>query len=115
MELTTDEVAAAVAGEVFGRGAVVRGAGIDSRTVAGGELFVPIVAERDGHDFIGAALAAGAGAYLTSGPIEAGTGVRTGWVVRLRTGLCFAEAGISISQKFLADGINSGYIRKGLR
>lgn len=76
MELTTDEVAAAVAGEVFGRATVVRGAGIDSRTVGGGELFVPLVAERDGHDFIGAALAAGAGAYLTSGPIEAGTGVR---------------------------------------
>jgi UDP-N-acetylmuramoyl-tripeptide--D-alanyl-D-alanine ligase len=32
------------------------------------QLFVPIVAERDGHDFIGDALKAGAGAYLTSRP-----------------------------------------------
>jgi UDP-N-acetylmuramoyl-tripeptide--D-alanyl-D-alanine ligase len=32
------------------------------------QLFVPIVAERDGHDFIEDALKAGAGAYLTSRP-----------------------------------------------
>ena len=42
------------------------GASIDSRTVAQGELFVPVVAERDGHDFIDNALAAGASAYLTA-------------------------------------------------
>ena len=32
-----------------------------------GELFVPVVAERDGHDFIATALDAGAPAYLTAG------------------------------------------------
>lgn len=37
-----------------------------------GQLFVPIVAERDGHDFIPAALEAGAGAYLTSAPVVPG-------------------------------------------
>ncbi len=42
------------------------GATIDSRRVEGGELFVPVVAERDGHDYIGSALAAGAAAYVTS-------------------------------------------------
>jgi UDP-N-acetylmuramoyl-tripeptide--D-alanyl-D-alanine ligase len=46
----------------------VDGATIDSREVRGGELFVPVVAERDGHDFVAAALTAGAAAYLTSGP-----------------------------------------------
>ena len=30
-----------------------------------GQLFVPVVAERDGHEFIGDALARGAAAYLT--------------------------------------------------
>jgi UDP-N-acetylmuramoyl-tripeptide--D-alanyl-D-alanine ligase len=40
------------------------GASFDSRTVSPGELFVAIVAERDGHEFVGAALAAGAGAAL---------------------------------------------------
>jgi UDP-N-acetylmuramoyl-tripeptide--D-alanyl-D-alanine ligase len=33
-----------------------------------GASFVPIVADRDGHDFVDAALAAGAGAFLTSEP-----------------------------------------------
>jgi UDP-N-acetylmuramoyl-tripeptide--D-alanyl-D-alanine ligase len=37
----------------------------DSRTITPGQLFVPIVAERDGHEFIEAALKSGAGAYLT--------------------------------------------------
>jgi UDP-N-acetylmuramoyl-tripeptide--D-alanyl-D-alanine ligase len=45
---------------------VVTGASIDSRSVERGQLFVPVVAERDGHDFIPDALAAGASAYLTS-------------------------------------------------
>ena len=31
----------------------VDGASFDSRSVPPGQLFVPIVAERDGHDFIG--------------------------------------------------------------
>ena len=44
----------------------VDGASFDSRSVRSGELFVPLVADRDGHEFIGAALEAGAPAYLTS-------------------------------------------------
>ncbi|MCB0971974.1 MAG: UDP-N-acetylmuramoyl-tripeptide--D-alanyl-D-alanine ligase, partial [Acidimicrobiales bacterium] len=76
MRFTTDQIAEATGGEVFGRPAVTEGVAIDSRHLQPGELFVPIVAERDGHDFIGAALAAGAPAYLTAGPIEAGTAVR---------------------------------------
>jgi UDP-N-acetylmuramoyl-tripeptide--D-alanyl-D-alanine ligase len=46
----------------------IDGATFDSRQVLRHQLFVPIVAERDGHDFIGDALKAGAGAYLTSRP-----------------------------------------------
>lgn len=76
MRFTTAEIAAATGGEVFGREVPVVGASIDSRSAGAGQLFVPLVADRDGHDFIGAALKAGAGAYLTSGPIEAGTAVR---------------------------------------
>jgi UDP-N-acetylmuramoyl-tripeptide--D-alanyl-D-alanine ligase len=44
----------------------IDGVSFDSRDVRPGQMFVPIVAERDGHDFIGQALAAGAVAYLTS-------------------------------------------------
>lgn len=76
MRFTTAEVAEATGGEVFGRETEVDGVAIDSRLVLPGQLFVPLVAERDGHDFIGAAVTAGAAAYLTSGPIEAATAVR---------------------------------------
>jgi len=75
MRFTTAEVADATGGEVFGRDGEVDGASIDSRTVHAGQLFVPIVAERDGHQFIGSAVGRGASVYLTSGPIEAGTAI----------------------------------------
>ncbi len=45
---------------------MVDGVTQDSRDVQPGMLFVPLVAERDGHDFIADAVAAGASAYLTS-------------------------------------------------
>ncbi len=76
--MRASDVAAAVGGELFGRNADLDGAAIDSRLIRGGELFVPVVGERDGHDFIGAAIAAGAGAYVTGGPILAGTAIRVG-------------------------------------
>lgn len=65
MHLTTDEIATATAGRRLGEPTSVDGAGIDSRTDIAGRLFVPVVAERDGHDFVDAALDAGAAAYLT--------------------------------------------------
>ena len=64
MRLTTVEVAVATAGERIGPDVVIDGASTDSRTLVPGQLFVPVVAERDGHDFTGAALAAGAPAHL---------------------------------------------------
>ncbi len=69
---------------------VFSGASIDSRSISGGELFVPIVAERDGHDFIEAALANGASAYLTSGPTPAGT-----WIAVADTGRALTELGVA--------------------
>jgi UDP-N-acetylmuramoyl-tripeptide--D-alanyl-D-alanine ligase len=45
-------------------GAVLDGVTFDSRAVRPGQLFVPIVAARDGHDFAAGALAAGATATL---------------------------------------------------
>jgi len=44
------------------------GASFDSRSLKPGQLFVPIVAERNGHEFISAARKAGAVAHLTSEP-----------------------------------------------
>ncbi len=69
----TSEVAAATGGERFGPDVAVSGATQDSRVVAPGTLFVPLMAERNGHDFIDQALAAGAHGYLTSEPARPGT------------------------------------------
>jgi UDP-N-acetylmuramoyl-tripeptide--D-alanyl-D-alanine ligase len=54
----------------------IDGASIDSRTIRAGQLYVPIVAERDGHAFIPAALQAGAPAYLTTQEPVGGTAIR---------------------------------------
>ena len=66
MLLRASELADACAGRLLGPDVAVRGASFDSRTVEAGELFVPVVAERDGHAFVRAAVDAGAVAYLTS-------------------------------------------------
>lgn len=61
-------MAAATGGRLTGPDREVDGASIDSRNVRPGQLFVPIVAERDGHDFIRMALDGGATAFLTDRP-----------------------------------------------
>lgn len=66
MHFLASEIAASVGGELIGPDVQIDGASIDSRSVRPGQLFVPIVAERDGHDFIPAALESGAAAYFTS-------------------------------------------------
>ncbi|WP_299569150.1 UDP-N-acetylmuramoyl-tripeptide--D-alanyl-D-alanine ligase [uncultured Williamsia sp.] len=68
MRFTASEIASATGGSLTGADVQIDGAGIDSRTIGSGQLFVPIVAERDGHDFIPQALSAGAAAYLTARP-----------------------------------------------
>ena len=71
VQFTTDEIATAVRGDVVGEATTIDGASIDSRSVGDGQLFVPLVAERDGHDFVPAAVEAGAPAYLTAHePVE---------------------------------------------
>jgi len=62
-------------GELVGPDVYVDGAGIDSRELHGGELFVPIIGARDGHDFIDSALAGGAAAYLTAREPRGGTAI----------------------------------------
>ena len=59
------DVANATGGALAGQNAHLSGVSFDSRTITPGQLFVPIVADRDGHEFIEAALKFGAGAYLT--------------------------------------------------
>ena len=78
MRLSTSEIAAAVDGVVHGPEVEIDGATQDSRAAKPGQLFVPLVAERDGHDFIEKALSSGAPAYLTHEEVAVagGTAVR---------------------------------------
>jgi UDP-N-acetylmuramoyl-tripeptide--D-alanyl-D-alanine ligase len=72
VQFLASEIAAAVGGSLIGPDVEVRGAAIDSRLLQPGQLFVPVVAERDGHDFIEAARVLGATATLTSGSPQPG-------------------------------------------
>ncbi len=66
MKLTAFEIAEYLQSELIGPDATIEGVSIDSRSTAPGELFVPIVAERDGHEFIVKAVEKGAALYLTA-------------------------------------------------
>lgn len=59
----------------MGPNVALDGVSFDSRSLSPGQLFVPLIAERDGHEFIDGALARGAGAYLTSRPAAGGTAI----------------------------------------
>ncbi len=66
MRLRATSLAAATGGKLLGPDMEVDGAAIDSRVLRGGELFVAIRGERDGHDFVGAAFDAGGAACLVA-------------------------------------------------
>ena len=64
---TPQALEAATGGSLHGEGGAVTGASIDTRTLQPGDLFFAIRGEaRDGHDFVHAALAGGAGAAVVS-------------------------------------------------
>lgn len=76
MRCSTSELAAHLGGQLVGPDVAVDGASVDSRSLRPGQLYVPVVAERDGHAFVPAALEAGAPAYLTAREPVGGTAVR---------------------------------------
>ena len=76
MIFRSPELTAYLGGELVGPEVPIAGASIDSRVIRPGQLYVPIVAERDGHAFIPAALEAGASAYLTAQEPAGGTAIR---------------------------------------
>ncbi len=75
MRFRASDVAAATGGRLVGPDVDIDGAGFDTRTLRAGQLFVPLIAERDGHDFVDGALVAGAAAYLTSRSASGGTAI----------------------------------------
>ena len=75
MHCSASELTAHLGAELVGPDVGIEGASIDSRTIRRGQLYVPIVAQRDGHAFIPAALEAGAPAYLTAREPAGGTAI----------------------------------------
>jgi UDP-N-acetylmuramoyl-tripeptide--D-alanyl-D-alanine ligase len=73
--LLASQVADAVGGRLVGPDVAIDGASFDSRSVEVGQLFVPLVTDRNGHQFIDGALASGATAYLTSEEPRGGTAI----------------------------------------
>jgi UDP-N-acetylmuramoyl-tripeptide--D-alanyl-D-alanine ligase len=59
VRIRASEAAAGIGGRLIGPDVEFTGASFDSRSTQPGQLFVPIVAERDGHEFIGDARDAG--------------------------------------------------------
>ena len=77
MRFGASQVAEATGGELIGPDVELDGVSFDSRSLRRGQLFVPIVADRDGHEFVATAVREGAGAYLTGGPtVEGATAIR---------------------------------------
>ncbi len=72
---TSAEIANATGGRTEGAPFDVFGVSIDSRTVEPGDLFVALAGERDGHGFVGDAMAKGAAAALVTRTI-AGPDIR---------------------------------------
>jgi UDP-N-acetylmuramoyl-tripeptide--D-alanyl-D-alanine ligase len=75
MRFSARVVAEATGGRLVGDDIAIDGVSFDSRSLAAGELFVPIIGDRDGHEFIPLALQRGANAYLTSRPAQGGVAI----------------------------------------
>jgi hypothetical protein len=73
---SASELTARLGGELVGPDLSINGASIDWRTIRTRQPYVPIMAERDGHDFIRAALEAVAPTYLTAHNPVGGTVIR---------------------------------------
>lgn len=64
-QLELDDCVVPLEASLIGRSVIVKGVSIDSRTVQPGELYIAIVGEHfNGHEFVGAAKAAGAAAIV---------------------------------------------------
>jgi UDP-N-acetylmuramoyl-tripeptide--D-alanyl-D-alanine ligase len=66
---TSAEIVAATGGTLAGAPFAATGVSIDTRTLEPGDLFVALAGERDGHEFVAAALERGAAGVLASRPV----------------------------------------------
>ncbi len=82
---------AATGGRLVGPDVEIDGVSFDSRSVQPGQLFVPLIAERDGHEFIDQAIERGAAAYLTSRPAGGGIAIEVPDTLRALMALATAQ------------------------
>ena len=87
MQMMASEIAQVTGGVLHGPDTTCDGASIDTRSIGSGELFIPVVDARDGHDFITIAIAAGCGAYLTMREPQGGTAIVVDDTLRALTAL----------------------------
>lgn len=66
MRITASDVAHITSGRLVGPDCTANGVSFDTRSLANGEMFVAVVAERDGNDFVESARDAGASFALVS-------------------------------------------------
>jgi UDP-N-acetylmuramoyl-tripeptide--D-alanyl-D-alanine ligase len=91
MRFRAHSVAVATGGRLVGLDVEIDGVSFDSRNVQAGQLFVPLIAERDGHEFIPGAIERGAAAYLTSRPAAGGTAIEVPDTLRSLMALAAAQ------------------------
>lgn len=70
MRFRANDVARATGGRLHGPDTDIDGVSFDSRSLQPGQLFVALVADRDGHEFVPAAAERGAAAHLTDRPVD---------------------------------------------
>ena len=78
MRFSAQQAAEALGAALVGPDVDLCGVGFDSRVIRADQLFVPLIAERNGHDFIAAAVSTGVTAYLTAEPdrpMQTGTAI----------------------------------------
>src|SRR5688500_14147798 len=68
---TSDQIVAATGGVLAGAPFRASGVSIDTRSLEPGDLFVALAGVRDGHEFVGQAMAKGAAGVLAARPVDA--------------------------------------------
>ena len=68
----------AATGGILAQDVAITGVSIDSRSIGAGDLFIALRDQRDGHDFVAAALAAGAACALVDRELPGGPLLRVG-------------------------------------